>query len=176
MLDIFIKYGEEDYKIAKNIAYCIVEERKNEHIQTTRQLSELIQKVKQKVKINRKNKRKQKTHPAQKIFQALRIHINRELEVLERMLQSSFNILSAGGKIGIISFHSLEDRIVKKFFKLYSRECLCPKEILQCNCKEIFPKRLVIHKPFPIIPNEEEIQKNPRSRSAKLRIATVKIL
>jgi len=174
--DIFVHYGEESFFVAWNVAKKIILERQVKPITRTTELAEIIKKIKNKnTKQNRKQKykRKQKGHPAQKIFQALRIHVNRELEVLERMLLSSFDILSAGGRLGVITFHSLEDRIVKKFFKSWSRDCICPKEVLQCNCKKLFPKRLEIQKPFPSNPSKEEIKRNPRSRSARLRVVKV---
>ncbi|MEK7084992.1 MAG: 16S rRNA (cytosine(1402)-N(4))-methyltransferase RsmH, partial [Patescibacteria group bacterium] len=135
-------YGEE--RRAKKIARAVVEARRRKVITTTAELVDVIL---------RAVPRRGKIHPATKTFQAIRIHVNRELENLSSALQGSWNILTPGGRIGIVSFHSLEDRIVKNFFKEKAEEGLA----------------LIITKK-PIRPAREEQMQNPRSRSAKLRI------
>jgi 16S rRNA (cytosine1402-N4)-methyltransferase len=110
-----------------------------------------------------------RTHPATRTFQALRIAVNRELEQLEDGLAKALAVLSPGGRIGVITFHSLEDRIVKRFFRNKSRECTCPPEWPICQCGGKAELRLVAAK--PITASRDEISRNPASRSAKLRVA-----
>ncbi len=154
-------YGEEKY--ANFIAKKIVNERKEKRIIRTWQLVEIISKaVPQKYK-------KQKIHFATRTFQALRIAVNRELESLENALPQILNSIESGGRICVISFHSLEDRIVKRFFQKESKECICDLKIPVCVCKH--KKRLEILTRKPVMASEREITLNPRSRSAKLRIA-----
>jgi len=138
---IFLVYGEE--KNAKKIARAIVEKRKQKKIETTTELAELIETV---------SPRRGKVHPATKVFQALRIVVNDELGELERALPQIIEVLKPCGRLAIISFHSLEDRIVKTFFKKQNNKIL-----------KIINKHV-------IVPSEEEIKQNPRSRSAKLRV------
>jgi len=116
-----------------------------------------------------KSKKRPGLHPATLTFQALRIYVNRELEVLENTLQQVINHLRPGGRIAVISYHSLEDRIVKQTFKYFTQTCICPKEIPVCQCQ--FKKKLYLLTKKPIIPNSIEVSKNPRARSAKLRVA-----
>lgn len=156
--DIIFHYGEE--RRSRVIARKIVEYRKKEPIKTTAQLAELIK---------RTIKGKSKTHPATRVFQALRIYVNRELEVLEKSLDQAIELLKPKGRIVVISYHSLEDRIVKQKFKYYSKNCICPKELPICQCN--FQKKLYILTKRPIIPVGIEVSKNPRARSAKLRVA-----
>ncbi len=161
---ILMKYGEIPQPIAKKIANNIVYALKDSDIQTTQQLKDIINKS-----IVGKPKKSIETL----VFQAIRIEVNQELASIEKLLTDAFNHLNTGCKLGMISFHSLEDRIVKKFFKHWSKKCLCEKEILICTCEQKFPKRLKIVNKKIIIPDEKEIEENSRSRSAKLRIAQI---
>ncbi len=156
---IFRDYGEE--KFAYKIATEINNSRKEKEINTTKDLVEVILRVKPR-------RAKDKIHPATQIFQALRIEVNHELENLERVLPDIVDSLNPDGRLAIITFHSLEDRIVKQFFKRESTDCLCDPEIPVCICHHKKSIKLINKK--PIIPNEEELKRNPRSRSSKLRI------
>ena len=158
LADIIFEYGEE--RRSRVIARKIVEERKKEPIKTTARLAEI---VKQTIK------GKSKTHPATCVFQALRIYVNRELEVLTKALDDAINLLKLKGRIVVISYHSLEDRIVKRKFKYYAQDCICPKELPVCQCN--FQKKLYILTKRPIISTDIEVKKNPRARSAKMRVA-----
>ncbi len=113
--------------------------------------------------------KKSKKHPAKRTFQALRIEVNKELEVLEKVIEKAVDLLKKGGRIGIITFHSLEDRIVKEKFKELEKGCTCPHDIPRCICNKK-PKLKIITKK-PIIPSEEEKTDNRRAHSSKLRIA-----
>ena len=155
---IFRKYGEE--KEAARIANHIILERANQEIETTLQLSAIIENC-----IISKKSIKAKA----RIFQALRIYINKEMDVLQTALEDSVKILNPGGRIVVISYHSLEDRIVKNLFKYEAKSCICPPEFPKCVCDKISTLRILSRK--PIIPTENEIENNPRARSAKLRIA-----
>ncbi len=146
LLKIIQEYGED--KFAYRIAQSIVEKRKQQRITTTSELEDII------FHAYPKNLRFSKTHPATRTFQALRIAVNRELEVLEKTIPDVFNLLSPGGVLMIISFHSLEDRIVKNSFKALEKN--------NFSCK-IITKR-------PLVPSDSEVKENPRSRSAKLRV------
>lgn len=108
-------------------------------------------------------------HPAKRTFQALRIEVNGELDVLKSGLESAVRWLAPGGRIAVISYHSLEDRIVKDLFREYSKGCTCPPDLPVCVCGNKPILKVVTRK--PVLPTEEEIQRNPRSRSAKLRVA-----
>ena len=159
LVDIFKGYGEE--RFAKRIAHRIIQTRRETPITTTTQLAEI---VKQAVP-----KGSSKIHPATRVFQALRIHINAELENLEMGLDVAIQILKPGGCLCVITFHSLEDRIVKHRFQTCARACVCPPKTPICICEhtaslEILTKR-------PILPDAVEVQQNPRARSAKLRVA-----
>jgi len=156
--NILFEYGEE--RRSRPIARMIVIERKKERITSTARLAEIVAKT---------FRGKQKTHPATKTFQALRIYVNRELNVLENTLEQAINTAKIGGRIAVISYHSLEDRIVKNRFKYYTKTCICPQEIPICQCD--FQKKLYILTKKPIIPLGIEVQSNPRARSAKLRVA-----
>ncbi|MEA1937335.1 MAG: 16S rRNA (cytosine(1402)-N(4))-methyltransferase RsmH [Patescibacteria group bacterium] len=158
---ILKNYGEERY--AKNIASKIIEKRKIKRIVNTQQLVEVISEA---VSGRYKN---QRIHFATRTFQALRIAVNGELENLEAVLPRVLEKMEVGGRIAIISFHSLEDRIVKHFFRKESKDCICDSEVPVCICNH--KKRLEIITKKPIIASKEEILKNPRSRSAKLRVA-----
>lgn len=153
-------YGED--KFAKNIAKHIVAEREQRSIDTTGQLVEIIkQAIPMKV-------RKKAGHPAKKTFQALRIELNRELEVLRDSLDSMIEILNPQGRICIITFHSLEDRIVKNIFRTAENPCICPPEFPVCVCGRASKGKVITRK--PILPSAEEMEENSRSKSAKLRI------
>ena len=114
-------------------------------------------------------RQREKIHPATRTFQALRIAVNDELGALERVLPQAVGLLKPGGRLGVISFHSLEDRIVKQFLKLESTDCICPPQQPVCTCDHHARLRLVTRK--PLTADAAEIARNPRSRSAKLRVA-----
>lgn len=154
-------YGEE--KWAVRIARFIVEARTKETIKTTGQMVDIIKKAVP------AGARREGPHPAKRTFQALRIAVNKELEVLEAALDQSLNCLQAGGRIGVITFHSLEDRIVKNKFQSWMGKCTCPPAFPICKCGAKAMIRLVNRK--PLVPSEEEEEENPRARSAKLRVA-----
>lgn len=152
-------YGEEKY--ARGIVRGIVKQRAVSPIETTSQLSEII---KNNVPIKVRNEK----NPCRKTFQAIRIEVNRELEALEKGLADGFELLNPEGRMAIITFHSLEDRIVKNAFREYCTGCTCPPEFPVCVCGKT-PKAVLVNKK-PIIASDEELKDNPRSRSAKLRI------
>ena len=153
-------YGEDPF--AKNIAKHIVRRRAEKPIETTFELVDAIRAaIPAKVRMNG-------GHPAKQTFQAIRIELNRELQVLENTLDSMIDLLSPGGRLCIITFHSLEDRIVKTNFKRNENPCTCPPDFPVCVCGKT-PKGTVITRK-PILPGEEELTQNPRSKSAKLRI------
>lgn len=157
--DIIYRYGED--KFAPSIAKGIVKAREEERITTTLQLAEIIKNsVPQKVR--------REGHPARKTFQALRIEVNGELTQLENGLDEAFEMLSPKGRLAVISFHSLEDRIVKQKMASWCKGCTCPKDFPVCVCGNVPKAKLVNRK--PIEATQEELEKNPRSRSAKLRV------
>lgn len=157
--DIIYRYGED--KFAPSIAKGIVKAREEERITTTLQFAEIIKNsVPQKVR--------REGHPARKTFQALRIEVNGELTQLENGLDEAFEMLSPKGRLAVISFHSLEDRIVKQKMASWCKGCTCPKDFPVCVCGNVPKAKLVNRK--PIEATQEELDKNPRSRSAKLRI------
>ncbi len=158
---IFRDYGEE--KWAARVAERIVQERKKKPIETTTELVEVI-----KAAIPAAARRTG-PHPARRIFQALRIAVNDELGALEQLLADLPDCLNKGGRIAMISFHSLEDRIVKKFFQWEATDCICPPHLPKCVCGHVARLKLVIRK--PVLPSNDEVEMNPRARSAKLRIA-----
>ena len=152
-------YGEE--RFSRRIARRIVERRKaGSPVKTTKELAELVER-------SVPRKPKDKIHPATKTFQALRIAVNRELEVLEGFLKDAIDLLKPNGRLAIISFHSLEDRMVKQAFLKASGKCQCPPRIPQCLCGAKREVEILTKK--PITAREEELDLNPRSRSAKLR-------
>ena len=157
---IISTYSEE--KFAKNIALAIVKEREISPIKTTRHLADVI-----KAAIPAKFKR-DSGHPARKTFQALRIAVNAELDVLTKGLDAAFSILKSGGRLAVITFHSLEDRIVKKNMASWCEGCTCPPEFPICVCNKKPLAKLINRKVIEASPRE--VQENPRSRSAKLRI------
>ena len=149
-------------KFAKNIAKHIVMAREKGPIETTGQLAEIIrQSIPMKFQ-------KMSGHPAKRTFQAIRIECNRELEVLRDSLDDMIDILNPGGRICIITFHSLEDRIVKGIFKKNENPCTCPSTFPVCVCGKVSKGKVITKK--PILPSEEEMEVNSRSKSAKLRI------
>lgn len=158
LVRIFRDYGEE--KFAKPIAAAIVREREKDATWTTSRLAELI--AASVPAAARRDK-----HPARRVFQALRIAVNGELELLPGALTDAFSLLKPGGRLAVITFHSLEDRIVKEQFSRFCVGCTCPKEFPVCVCKRTPPGKLALRK--PVIATEEELAQNPRSRSAKLR-------
>ena len=158
LASIILRYGEE--RFARNIAKNIVKAREEKRIETTLELAEIV-----KYSIPAKMRRTG-GHPARKTFQALRIEVNKELERLENSLDSMFDSLEKGGRLSIITFHSLEDRIVKQKFASYCTGCTCPPQVPVCVCGKTPRGRLTFR---PVSPTEEELEANPRSRSAKLR-------
>lgn len=159
LIRILHLYGEEKY--ASGIAKGIVKAREQSPIETTSQLAEII-------KNNVPMKARKEKNPCRKTFQAIRIEVNRELEVLEKGIASGFELLSSGGRMVIITFHSLEDRIVKNAFREYCTGCTCPPDFPVCVCGKK-PRAALVNKK-PIEAGESELRENPRSRSAKLRI------
>lgn len=157
--NIIYRFGEE--RLSRRIARRIVEKRDSgEAVRTTKQLAELVEKA-----IGRKPG--DKIHPATRTFQALRIAVNGELEIIEKFLNDGVDILTTGGRLAVITFHSLEDRIVKQTFQRLAGKCICPPRIPQCVCGA--EKKAEILTKKPITAGLDEIKKNPRSRSAKLR-------
>lgn len=154
LIKIFYEYGEEKY--SRNIAREII---KNRPINTTLELAEII-------KSSVPEKYRNSAHPARKVFQAIRIEVNQELEILEQALLDAFSLLNSGGRISAITFHSLEDRIVKNVFKKLTEEDEVSKKLPTTKTNQ--KAKLITKK--PIIPSEKELEKNRRSRSAKLRV------
>ena len=166
---IFKDYGEE--KFAYRIAQAIVRERRIKEINTTGRLVEVILSATPKISKNYQGEggRRPKIHPATKVFQALRITVNEELENLRAALPQAISLLKTGGRLVVVSYHSLEDRIVKQFFKQESRDCLCPPESPICRCGHLAKLKILLR--GVLRPSDEEIASNPRARSAKLRAA-----
>lgn len=158
---ILSRYGEE--RFARRIARRIVEHRSREKIETTRELAELIKEA-----IPAPARRKG-PHPARRSFQGIRIAVNDELNVFEEALSQAVDCLVPGGRVSVITFHSLEDRICKRIFRENASGCICPPDFPVCNCGRK-PVLRLIHKK-PILPTKVEVEHNPRARSAKLRIA-----
>ncbi|MBQ6337110.1 MAG: 16S rRNA (cytosine(1402)-N(4))-methyltransferase RsmH [Ruminococcus sp.] len=152
-------YGEEKY--AFSIAKGIARYREEKPIETTLELAEIV-------KENVPQRVRRDGHPARKTFQAIRIAVNHELDVLETGLQDAFELLNKGGRLSVITFHSLEDRIVKQFMRDKAEGCTCPKDFPVCVCGKKPKVKIITRK--PIFPSEEELEANPRARSAKLRI------
>lgn len=153
-------YGED--RFAKNIAKHIVRARENAPIETTGELAEII-----KAAIPAKV-RATGGHPAKRTFQAIRIELNQELTVLEQSIDTMIDLLNPSGRLSIITFHSLEDRIVKKRFREMEHPCICPPDFPVCVCGRVSKGRVITRK--PILPSEEELEINSRSKSAKLRV------
>lgn len=158
---IFREYGEEGF--SRRIAKKICEARVYNPVKRTLELVGII------AQVIPKKFQHGRTHFATKVFQALRIAVNDELNNLKKVLPQAVRLLSPGGRLAVISFHSLEDRIVKQFFKKESSGCICPKEAMVCQCGHEATIKIINKK--PIIPKEGEAKTNPRSRSAKLRAA-----
>ena len=158
---ILFDYGEE--RFAPAIASAIVKRREKSPIQTTAELSDIIKYAMPPAA------REGGHHPAKRSFQAIRIEVNRELDVIEPAIKGAVEMLSSGGRIAIITFHSLEDRIVKQAFASLASGCTCPKDFPICVCGNK-PKVKIVNKK-PILPSKQELDENPRSRSAKLRVA-----
>ena len=154
-------YGEE--KWASHIAHFIVVERENKPIETTFELVDIIKKA------IPASARRTGHHPAKKTFQAIRIEVNHEMDALREGLEAAVRWLNPGGRICVISYHSLEDRITKECFKKYSQTCTCPPGLPVCVCGCVPVLKLQEHKPR--IPGEDEVERNPRARSAKIRSA-----
>ena len=160
LVKVFREYGEE--KHATRIADNIMATRKNKRITSSKELSELVG--------SRAGGRGGgKKHPATRIFQALRLAVNKELENIENVLPQASEILEKKGRLVVISFHSLEDRIIKNYFKKESKNCICPSTVWTCQCNHKATLKIINKK--VIIPTETETKNNPASRSAKLRIA-----
>lgn len=158
LVKIFSEYGEEHF--SKRIAKAIVTKRSINLIKTTTELAEIVK--------SSVPAQKSHIHPATRVFQAIRIEVNNELKNIKNTLNKVLDLLDYGAIISVISFHSLEDRIVKEQFKYHSAKCHCPKEQLICTCN---PPMLELVNKKPITASEEEIKENPPSRSAKLRVA-----
>jgi 16S rRNA (cytosine1402-N4)-methyltransferase len=156
LADLIYEFGEERY--SRKIADAIVA---NRPLGSTKELADIITGA-----IGRSSR---KIHPATQTFQALRIAVNQELKALEAFLPQALDVLKPGGRLAIIAFHSLEDRLIKQYFRKESSDCICPAEIPQCVCGHTARIREISRR--PIRPEEIEISNNPRSRSAKLRIA-----
>jgi len=156
LADILFYYGEE--RLARKIADAIIA---NRPLVRTKDLAQIVEKV--------ARNPKSKKHPATRTFQALRIAVNQELDALEAFLPKALESLKPGGRLAIIAFHSLEDRIVKQFFRKESKDCICPPDIPICVCNHKARLRELNRR--PIRPEEREIEANPRARSAKLRVA-----
>lgn len=154
---IFYRYGEEPY--APKLARLVVERRKTQPFERTGDLVELVGSILKSPQDQRRT--------ATRLFQALRIAVNDELSGLESVLPHLLSLLAPGGRLVVLSYHSLEDRLVKQAFKLATRDCICPPEILRCQCSGRPSYRLLTKK--PVTPSPQEIQRNSRSRSAKLR-------
>lgn len=158
LVRIFSKYGEEHF--SKRIARTIVEQRKTKKLETTTELANLIINCTPRVKSN--------IHPATRVFQAIRIEVNHELKNVKDTLENILDLLEVGAIISVISFHSLEDRLVKQCFKYHSQRCHCDKTQMICHCP---PPKLELITKKPIIASDKELAENPPSRSAKLRVA-----
>ena len=154
--EIFSKYGEE--RFSKTIARNIVETRNKQRIDTTFKLRDLVN----------KSVKTKEVHPEKRVFQALRIEVNRELEVLEKTLQKVIDYLKKDARLCVISFHSLEDRIVKNIFKELEKDCICPPDLPVCVCNHKAKVKIITKK--PITASKKELKENSRAKSAKLRV------
>lgn len=159
LADIIHRYGEERW--SKRIAQFIVEARKEKPLTTTFELVDVIKKA------IPKGARLDGPHPAKRTFQAIRIEVNNELGILADTMERAVNRLKSGGRIGVITFHSLEDRIIKQTFAKLAKGCTCPPQLPVCVCG----KKPLLRKTGNIVPSKAEVEENPRSRSARLRYA-----
>lgn len=164
LTEIISDYGEENW--ANRIAKFILQERAEKPIETTFELVDVIKKAIPAAA------RKDGPHPAKRTFQAIRIEVNNELKIIEQTIEAAVSQLNKGGRIAIITFHSLEDRIVKYAYKKLAQGCVCPPEFPVCICGEKAKIKIITKK--PILPSDDEIENNPRARSAKLRVAEKK--
>ncbi len=158
--DLIYQFGEE--RLSRRFARAVVAERKNGRIETTVQLAEVI------FKSSPADYRHGRIHPATRTFQALRIAVNGELARLDSVLANALRVLKPGGRMGVITFHSLEDRKVKHFFRDMNKACICPPEQPICNCNGRKIVEIITKK--PVVPAEREVKDNPPSRSSKLRV------
>lgn len=161
---IIREYGEENW--ANRIAKFIVEARSEKPLETTYELVDVIKNA------IPASARKDGPHPAKRTFQAIRIEVNNELKIIEKTIEDAVSVMNKGGRVAIITFHSLEDRIVKNTFKRLAQGCICPPEFPVCICNNKPKVKIISRK--PILPSDREITENPRARSAKLRIAEKK--
>jgi 16S rRNA (cytosine1402-N4)-methyltransferase len=161
---IIREYGEENW--ANRIAKFIVEARSEKPLETTFELVDIIKNA------IPASARKDGPHPAKRTFQAIRIEVNNELKIIEKTIEDAVSVMNKGGRVAIITFHSLEDRIVKNTFKKLAQGCICPPEFPVCICNNKPKVKIISRK--PILPSEREVIDNPRARSAKLRIAEKK--
>ncbi|MHB9037335.1 MAG: 16S rRNA (cytosine(1402)-N(4))-methyltransferase RsmH [Armatimonadota bacterium] len=161
LADLIFRYGEERY--SRRIARAIVQRRGMKRITRTGELAEIVTAA-----IPGKSRWQQDIHPATRTFQAIRIVVNRELEAVEEGVPAAIEALKIGGRVAVISFHSLEDRIVKNTFRRYSGRCECPPRLPECRCGAKETLKVVTRK--PITPSADEIRDNPRSRSSRLRV------
>jgi len=159
---IFSEYGQEP--LAKEIARRIIFIRKKQPIIKPRQLVEIVRSI-----YKKSYRKKSKINPATKVFQAIRIAVNNEIENLKTVLPQAVELLDTGGRLVIISYHSLEDKIVKHFFAQEAKGCICPPQRPTCQCRHKKSLKIITKK--PLTPSEEEILENPRGRSAKMRVA-----
>ena len=160
LADIFWRYGEE--KFSRPIARAIVREREKAPIATTLQLADIISR-------SVPAAARRDGHPARRVVQALRIAVNGELDCLSSALDTAFDCLNVGGRLAIITFHSLEDAMVKNRYQQWRQGCICPRELPVCVCGKKPVLKLITRKPQ--LPSDRELEENPRSRSAKLRVA-----
>ena len=160
LAEIFFKYGEERY--SRKIAKKIVNVRKKEKIKSSRQLSEIVCGA-----VSGKASSRRRIHPATRVFMAVRIAVNKELNILNSFMETAFDLLKPEGRFCILSFHSLEDRIVKRKIKLMEGKCICPPALPRCVCNKTRVIRSLTKK--VLRPTEEEVAANPMARSAKLR-------
>ncbi len=158
--DVIYQFGEE--RRSRRVARVIADRRVESPISTNAELAEIVQAAVG-------GRRGARIHPATKTFQALRIAVNQELDVLRTGLVAARDLLAPGGRLAVISFHSLEDRIVKQFFQREARDCVCPPDFPVCNCDHKSSLRIITRR--PVSPTDEEQRSNPRSRSARLRVA-----
>jgi len=163
LANVIYLYAEE--RASRRISRKLSERRMAKKFESTKELADFLESVTS--SRGKKKGQKSKHHPATKIFQALRIEVNDELNALKEALDGSMEVLKVGGRIVVISYHSLEDRIVKHFFKDLARSCICPQEVPMCKCRGESVVELLTRK--PVGPSEQEVSENPRARSAKLR-------